>query len=424
MDRKAEVEWSVALGRYCVEDARQRGYDVVEMERLQAQAEALLHKGHLDDALAQTCRVRASVRQPLTRLSDWPFDEPSTAEAILRSLAPNPRLPRYDRSAYLRDVLNSWLGMTAGGALGLPLENWSAERIAAEHGEIRFYVTHPPSTLNDDSTFQVLNLHALEQYGPRLDSWQLALEWVAHLTTALTAEGVALSNLRRGLCPPETASEDNPFAEWVGAAMRAEVWGLLAPARPNLACRYALRDAAISHGGNGIYGALFVAALVSSAFVQHDIVELIRTALLFVPPRSRLAELVRHSFRWRAQCADWRAALARYGDEYHAYGTTPYGHAHVFPCLASALIALLYGGGDLQRSMCIAAMCGGDTDFAPALVGAVLGLWSGSAGIPERWRAPLGDGFDTLAVGMERLRYDEFAARISAAGALLAEEDQ
>jgi ADP-ribosylglycohydrolase len=285
-------------------------------------------------------------------------------------------------------------------------------------------LTEPPPTLNDDSSFQVVSLHALEEHGLELDSWEIGLEWVAHIPTAMTAEGVALSNLKRGLRPPHTASEDNPFAEWVGAAMRAEVWGLLSPGRPDLACRYALRDAVISHQLNGIYGALFVAALLSLAFIQHDIVDLIRAALSFVPPRSRLAELVPRSFRWRSQCPTWRAALQRYQQDYAAYATTPYAHAHLFPCLASALIALLYGDGDLSRSLCIAAMCGGDTDFAPALVGAILGVCSGPTGIPERWRAPLGSEFDTMATGMERLRYDEFAQRICQLGMKLREEER
>ena len=435
MDRRAEVEWAVALGRYYVEDLRQRGFEIAELERTQSQAEAQLRVGNVEDALAQADQVRSAARrcyapvpplrsQPLVgtpypllgvRRPDWPYAEPS-AEGELLAHLPDARLPRYVPTHYPHEVLHSWLGMIAGAALGLPFENWSAERIATEHGAIRFYATQPPPTLNDDSSFQVVSLHALEEYGPELDSWQLGQEWLAHMPVGLTAEGVALANLKRGLRPPQTATEDNPFAEWVGAAMRAEIWGLLAPGRPDLACRYALRDAVISHQGNGIYGALFVAALVSQAFIQRDVSDLIRAALQFVPPRSRLAELVPRAFRWRSQCSTWQAALARYGQEYAAYATTPYSHAHVFPCLAAALIALLYGNGDFAQSLCIAAMCGGDTDFAPALVGAILGLWSGTEGIPERWRAPLGDEFDTMATGMERLRYEDFAGRICQQG--------
>jgi ADP-ribosylglycohydrolase len=423
VDRRAEIEWAVALGRYTIEDLRQRGYETTELEPLQSQAENLLKTGSLDDALAQACRVRATARQTLSLRPSWPYVEPTTESEIQALLARPQGLAPYNAADYERDVLNSWLGMTAGAALGLPIENWSAERIAAEHGEIHSYLTDPPPTLNDDSSFQVISLHALEEHGPQLDSWQLGLEWVAHMTTGMTAEGVALGNLKRGLRPPQTASEDNPFAEWVGAAMRGEIWGLLAPGRPDVACRYALRDALISHQLNGVYGELFVAALLSLAFVQRDSDELIHSALLFVPPSSRLAELVGRTFLWRAQCATWRAALARYEQEYSAYARVPFHQAHVFPCLASALIALLYGEADFSQSICIAAMCGGDADFAPALVGAILGIWTGAAGIPQAWRAPLGSEFDTMVIGMERLRYDEFSWRIGQARKLL-EEDQ
>ncbi|HNR96814.1 MAG TPA: ADP-ribosylglycohydrolase family protein [Anaerolineae bacterium] len=421
-DRPAP-EWAVALGRYTVEDVRQRGYDVAPLEEAQRRAEKLLRLGHAEQALAQAEAVLAAARLPLTRRPDWPYDEPDDPAQFLGQL-PRLPLPRYNPVDYERDVLNSWLGLTAGAALGLPLENKSRETIAREYGTLRGYVTLPPATRNDDSTFQVISLHALEKYGPGLTSVQLAQEWLALMPLGLTAEGVALANLRQGLLPPQSALVDNPFGEWVGAAMRAEIWGLLCPGRPLAACRFAALDAVISHRGNGIYGALFVAALVSLAFVQRDLSDLVRAALAFVPPRSRLAALLKRSFTWRAQCATWEAALEAYQREYAAYAVAPYSHAHVFPCLATALIALFYGRGDLGQSLLIAASSGGDTDFAPALVGAVLGLWAGERGLPPQWRDPLGDGFDTMAVGLERLPYDEFAGRICRLGQQLQEEQR
>ena len=423
MDERAEAKQAVALGRYTVEDVRQRGYDAALLEQTQLRAETLLRRGHADEAHTQAELVLAAARLPLARRPDWPYDEPDEVEPFLAQV-PQLRLPRYVPSHYQRDVLNSWLGMTAGAALGLPLENLSAQDIARRYGQIRTYVRLPPATLNDDSSFQVLSLLAAEEHGAEFTAEQLARQWLARMPIGLTAEGVALANLRRGFKPPQSALVDNPFGEWVGAAMRAEIWGLLAPGRPLLACQYAARDAAISHRGNGIYGALFVAALISIAFVQHDLPELVRSALAFVPPRSRLAELIKRCFAWRAQCANWEDALERYQREYAAYGTTPYSYAHVFPCLAAALLALFYGAGDLGQSMIVGASIGGDTDFAPALAGAILGLWAGEGGLPPQWRTPLRDRFDTLVIGMEHLPYDGFAQRIARLGLLLEESHQ
>jgi hypothetical protein len=54
-----------------------------------------------------------------------------------------------------------------------------------------------------------------------------------------------------------------------------------------------LRDASLSHTGNGIYGELWVAALLACAFVTNDAGAAIEAALGQVPARSRFAEVVR-----------------------------------------------------------------------------------------------------------------------------------
>ena len=67
--------------------------------------------------------------------------------------------------------------------------------------------------------------------------------------------------------PPESGEVDNPFNWWVGGLMKGEVCGLLAPGRPWLAAELAIRDGVIAHSGEGVYGEIFCAALVSAAFL-------------------------------------------------------------------------------------------------------------------------------------------------------------
>ena len=54
----------------------------------------------------------------------------------------------------------------------------------------------------------------------------------------------------------------------------------------------AWRDAALSHTGNGIYGAMWVAAMNAAAFVLGDPAAVIQAGLAEIPPQSRLAEAV------------------------------------------------------------------------------------------------------------------------------------
>lgn len=424
MERREEIKWRVEFARCMLESARQRGYIVKQAEPFVESVRSSLEENKLDEVVEKTNSALDILRQPLKRKDVWPYHEPDELEGILRSLTAASPVPSYDMSQYKQDALGGWVGQVIGSALGLAVENWSAEKIREEIGEITGYIQTPPQTRNDDTTFQVIALHTLEQHGVDFEGRDLAEEWLEHISFAPTAEGVAIENLKKDLNPPQSAHRDNPYAEWVGGAMKATIWGLLTPGRPDLAARYAYRDAIIAHQGNGIYSALYTAALVSLAFVMRDISRLIELACEFVPAESRLAELVEYCISIFHECETWEQAHERYRSAYRAYHRTVFGYVHVFPCLVAALIGFHYGEGDFGRSIAIATMCGRDTDFPPALIGAVLGIWAGESGIPDKWREPVGYTFETMASGMEHLSYATFAAWICKQGRCIVGRDK
>ena len=199
--------------------------------------------------------------------------EPSGLEEI-RALRPNGprRLPLKLSEAQLRDrILGGWIGRGAGCLLGKPVEGWSREsiRAALEHaGEypLRDYITYPfppgvdPKTADvpeavrrlanrprgwyrgefdrmvrdDDMDYPLLALHVLEQYGPDFTTEHVGRAWQLKLPYLLvyTAERAAYRNLVNGLRPPETATVRNPYREWIGAQIRADLWGWVCPAEP------------------------------------------------------------------------------------------------------------------------------------------------------------------------------------------------
>ena len=66
--------------------------------------------------------------------------------------------------------------------------------------------------------------------------------------------------------------------------------------------------------------------------------------------------------------------------------------------VAFTMIGWLYGDNDFGKSICIAVNCGDDTDCTGATLGSLLGIIHGTSIIPERWRAPIGDGIKTVAI--------------------------
>lgn len=401
-----------------VQSMANKGYDTSHARSLLGQGEEMYRSGHYDELLPIICEVNQALREaPLVAPSSG---SPSDLEAIRATwprIAPTRAL---DPDIYLDRVLGGWLGKNIGGSLGGMLEGWTRERIMAEHGYVDDYLEKPPSTFNDDIAYEIVMLHALEVYGVGLSSAQLGREWVGHLPQeyCYVAAKVAWGNLMRGVVPPESGTLDNPFSEWVGAQMKGEICGLIAPGRPDIAATYAYIDGIVAHEREGVYGELFVAAATSLAFVMRDVPVLIEEALRYVPPRSKYASIVRQAMRWCLECPDWEEACRRleasYAQEYH--------WVHVLPNAAAVVIGLMFGGGDIGRTISIATSSGLDVDCNAGVAGAIIGTMVGAAGIPERLRAPIGESIDTWVVGFEQVPLMELARRTCAVGAKVASE--
>jgi ADP-ribosylglycohydrolase len=390
-----------------VQEMGNKGYDVAAIEALVLKGHQNYKEGRLQDLLLLTSDINRLLRQaPLIHPKRLAI--PKTLEEI-RAIWPKPaaRPPALDPQVYFDKVYGAWLGKCIGGAFGLPVEGWTHERIISTYGEMRDYVVKPPETLNDDTSYGILLLHAIEEYGPDFTSEQLGREWVAHLPLeyTYTAEKAAIENMLRGIMPPESGEVDNPFNWWIGGLMKGEVCGLLALGRPELAAELAVRDGVIAHSGEGVYGEIFCAVLVSAAFYETDMHNLLETALAYIPPQSKLTEVVRQTMDWCSQADDWHEPMRKVYETY----ARQYHWVHTFPNAAMAVIGLLFGKGDFEEALRITAMCGLDADTTASQVGALMGVIVGESGIPTKWKEPLADRVETFVEGFERSRISKMA---------------
>jgi ADP-ribosylglycohydrolase len=221
-----------------------------------------------------------------------------------------------------------------------------------------------------------------------------------------TAERAAYRNLVNGLEPPETATYMNPYREWIGAQIRADMWGYVAPGNPELAAELAYRDANLSHVKNGIYGEMFVSAMISAAFATDDVEEIIKTGLAAIPKRSRLAEAINDVMGWSREYADWRGTWSKIIEKYGCYH-----FVHTINNAAIVAMGLLYGKGDYERSITISVMGGLDTDCNGATVGSILGVILGAKNLPEKWIKPLNNTVESYVVGYNNSRISNLAKR-------------
>jgi len=384
------------------------------------------------------------------RRPDFPYDEPSELAAIRAARSEGARrLPPSASADALEDkTLGAWLGRAAGCLLGKPCEGWSREKIEsalraldawplsdywpvvrdppegfvhrsqteADAGKIAYPRPDDPSlrdnitrmTRDDDMDYPILGLHILETHGPGFTTKDIGNAWL-HLLPygcVYTAERAAYRNLVNDLQPPDTATYRNPYREWIGAQIRADIFGWACPGNPERAAELAWRDASLSHTKNGIYGEMFFAALLAAAFVESDLRNLIEIALSEIPSNCRLREAVLDTVEWCDKDPDWQTTWDRINEKYgHYHGV------HTINNAAVVLMALFHSRGDYERAIAIAVMGGWDTDCNGATAGSVMGTILGSKALPEKWIAPLNDRISSIVIGYTDTRLSDLARR-------------
>lgn len=264
---------------------------------------------------------------------------------------------------------------------------------------------------DDDTNYTVLASVLIDKYGRDFTPANVLQLWTeAQPKSAYcTAERVAFCNAVKGYVPPYSAVYQNPYREWIGAQIRADYFGYINPGDPETAADMAFRDASISHVKNGIYGEMFVAAMISYAAVCDDITEIVKAGMSQIPSTSRLYEAVKRLLDGFSDGVVEKEAFERIHSEYDEFN----GHdwCHVISNCLIVVASLLYGKGDFGKSICLAVQTGFDTDCNGATVGSVLGMRGGESCIGEEWKKPINGKLDTAIFGVGRVSIEDLVKK-------------
>jgi ADP-ribosylglycohydrolase len=315
-----------------------------------------------------------------------------------------------NKQKYLEQVYTGLLGMCAGVRLGAPVEPtiWTYERIKKTYGDIRGYVKNYSNfAADDDVNGPVFFIRSLMDFKAPLTAEKVGKTWLNYAREGIgfywwggygtSTEHTAYLNLKNGISAPDSGSikvNGAAIAEQIGGQIFIDSWGLVFPDNPEKAAEYASMAASVSHDGNGIYGAVFVAALISMAFSMDSIPLMIEKALDLIPADSeyvRVVKAVRDFYNSHSNddIDDWRACREFLKSDF-GYDRYP-GVCHIIPNSGVIALALYYGNGDFSRTIEIATMCGWDTDCNAGNVGTILGVMTCPSGIPEHYARPIND---------------------------------
>ncbi len=412
--------------------ATEEGLDLERYRDLFAAAAALPQgevKKRIGDALFLAV-CNAELRE------GYAYREPSDYEEILSLCEGGAEKRELDSSVAEERIAGAWTGRICGCMLGKTVEGMRTDELIPLLKETGNYPMHryirraemteeiyakyryglkarafvddaEGMPADDDTNYLVLAQMITEKFGKDFTPYDVLSTWAVTQPKSAywTAEQIAYCNFVKGYYPPETAKFQNPYREWIGAQIRGDYYGYIHAGDPRSAAEAAFRDASISHIKNGIYGEMFVAAMIAEAAVERDTEKIIGAGLAQIPRTSRLHAAVSGvlaDFRAGVSAREAFAKVHRAFDEF-----TPHGWCHVIANAMIVCCALLYGKGDYGKSVCLAVETGYDTDCNGATVGSVLGMRNGIGGIGAEWTEPIGDVLYTEILGRSRVSIKE-----------------
>lgn len=417
--------------------AQEEGRDLSALEAEFA-AVAALDLDHEPNQQRAEALLEAVQEAPV--LAGYAYVEPSDLAGIQAARPAPVGLPEpvLSDEVLLDKALGAWQGRCAGCLLGKPVEgkrSWQIEKYLKAQDRwplSNYFSLNIPEEIaqecgfntswralyeegidgmveDDDTNYTATGLAIGKQYGKDFTPDDVAKFWLGNIPIfhVCTAERSAYRNLVDCLPPPESASFHNPYREWIGAQIRADFFGYVNPGRPERAADFAWRDASISHIKNGIYGEMWVAAMLAAAYICDDVETVIRAGLAEVPAQSRFTERLERTLGLYASGLGYDEVVADLRTRWNEDS----GHdwCHTISNAEIVAIALLWGEKDFEQTICTSVMPGFDTDCNGATAGSVLGLMLGAQALPEKWIAPLHDKLQTGVAGYHQVSLTQMA---------------
>ncbi len=212
------------------------------------------------------------------------------------------------------------------------------------------------------------------------------------------ANKCARENLRKGIKPPESGmfagdgKRFNKCANDIDWQIECDWIGLMCPAMPETAVKLSDGAGHVMNYGDGVYGGHFVCTMVALAFDCNDINKIVKRSIESMPRKSQYYQIISDVIDFHDRNpADFRACWEYINDKYLRTAVDCSGPSDDFSIAASLngafiAIGLLYGNGDIIKTIEYSAMCGQDSDCNPSNAGAVIGTMLGYEKLPQQWK--------------------------------------
>lgn len=306
--------------------------------------------------------------------------------------------------AELKDkIKGGWAGQVIGVTYGGPTEFRYLQKIIPDSVELRwdnelvtfFYDTFPG--LYDDIYMDLTFVEVFEKEGLDAPASSHANAFANAGYILWHANQAARYNILNGIMPPASGHwRNNMHANDIDFQIEADFAGLMSPGMVNVSSEICDKIGHIMNYGDGYYGGVYVAAMYALAFVHNDVQHIINEALKVIPEESNYYKCMQDVINFHKKYPnDWKKAWQAIEDsEWSTDLYCPDGILTPFNIDATVnsayvLLGMLYGEGDLKKTMDISTRAGQDSDCNPATAAGILCTMMGYNNIPDYWKQPI-----------------------------------
>jgi ADP-ribosylglycohydrolase len=277
-------------------------------------------------------------------------------------------------------IRGGMLGQILGNLNGLPHEF----KYVNQPGNVGTYTPSLPAgaRTDDDTDLEWVIATEIERSGQVLLPPARVVElWKTRINRGIwCANRYARGLMDLGFEPPTTGSSIiNPWSEFnIAGQFCCESFGLMAPAMPQTAARIGLHYTHTTIDGEPAQTTQLFTAMIATAFVTDDLQTILHAGRASVDPKSQVVTIVDEVRRLHAeQPDDWRATREAIKQRWQVHGGSFRDKNGYELNTASTIAALLYGEGDLVKTMRIAFNFGWDCDNNAATAATVIGVTKG-----------------------------------------------
>jgi hypothetical protein len=321
-----------------------------------------------------------------------------TLVAVLAAMTHAAETRKLPVAEYLDKMKAGWIGQMAGVGWGAPTEfHWQGKI-----GPAAEMPKWTPDMVNqydqDDIYVEMTFLRTLELYGMDVSIRQAGIDFANSGYPLWHANKAGRDNLRKGIAPPDSGHPKfNDHADDIDYQIEADYAGLIAPGLPNVAIELGETFGRLMNSGDGLYGGQFMGGMYAEAFFQTDRIKLVEAGLACIPDKSQYAECMRDVLAWyRENPGDWEKCWQKIEDKYqknmdYRKASCDKGEFNIDAKINGAyiVVGLLFGNGDLDKTIDISCRCGQDSDCNPSSAAGILATTIGFAKLPDKFKSAL-----------------------------------